>query len=42
MRQHVLPPRHLAKLTREQVYSYMAQWPGIQRAHIRRLIEQMG
>lgn len=42
LRQHLSLPDRQSRLSREQVYSFMDQWPGIRRDHIRRLIDQMG
>lgn len=40
MRQHLRLPTQPARLTREQVYAYMRQWPGLHRGHIRQLIDK--
>ncbi len=43
MRQH-LPklPESVVRLTRRQVRDYMRRWPGVNREHIRRLVDRMG
>jgi len=44
MRQHLgaLPPMETVKLTREQVHAFMQRWPGMNREHIRKMVDRMG
>lgn len=44
MRQHLGALRSIecVRLTREQVYEFMRRWPGLNREHIRALIDRMG
>ena len=42
MRQHLKLPAQPSRLSPEQVFAFMRQWPGLQRGHIRQLIDKRG
>ena len=44
MRQHLpgLPPMEKVRLTREQVHAFRLRWPGMNREHVRKIVDRMG